>query len=88
MGLQPNLGIFPMNITIYTKTSCPNCTTAKQLLVSKGLAYTEVNIEIGDRFANFVASYPDAKQMPQIFIGDQRVGGLAGLQAALKQLGL
>ena len=88
MGLQPNLDIFPMNITIYTRTNCPNCTTAKQLLVSKGLAYTEINIETGDRFANFVANYPDAKQMPQIFIGDQRVGGLAGLQAALKQVGL
>lgn len=75
-----------MNITIYTKTSCPNCTTAKHLLSSKGLAYTEINIETGDRFANFVANYPDAKQMPQIFIGDQRVGGLAGLQVALKQL--
>lgn len=75
-----------MNITIYTKTNCPNCTTAKQLLISKGLAYTEINIEVGDRLANFVANYPDAKQMPQIFINDQRVGGLAGLQAALKQL--
>ena len=75
-----------MNITIYTKTNCPNCATAKQLLISKGLAYQEINIETGDRFANFVANYPDAKQMPQIFIGDQRVGGLAGLQAALKQL--
>ena len=77
-----------MNITIYTKINCPNCTTAKQLLISKGLAYQEVNIETGDRFANFVANYPDAKQMPQIFINDQRVGGLAGLQAALKQVGL
>ena len=77
-----------MNITIYTKSNCPNCTTAKQLLISKGLAYTEINIETGDRFASFVANYPDAKQMPQIFIGDQRVGGLAGLQAALKQVGL
>ena len=75
-----------MNITIYTKTSCPNCTSANQLLASKGLAYTEINIETGDRFANFVANYPDAKQMPQIFIGDQRVGGLAGLQAALKKI--
>ena len=77
-----------MNITIYTKTNCPNCTTAKQLLISKGLAYTEINIEVGERLANFVTNYPDAKQMPQIFIGDQRVGGLAGLQAALKQVGL
>jgi glutaredoxin 3 len=34
----------------------------------------------------FHFAYPDVKQMPQIFIDDQRVGGLAGLQAALKQL--
>lgn len=77
-----------MNITIYTKTNCPNCVAAKHILQVRGIEYTEVDIETGDRFANFVANYPDAKQMPQIFIGDQRVGGLAGLQAALKQVGL
>lgn len=75
-----------MNITIYTKSQCPNCTTAKLIMQSHGLKYTEVDIEVGGRFANFVANYPDAKQMPQIFINDQRVGGLAGLQAALKQI--
>jgi glutaredoxin 3 len=75
-----------VNITIYTKTNCPNCVAAKHILQVRGIEYTEVDIETGDRFANFVANYPDAKQMPQIFIGDQRVGGLAGLQAALKQL--
>lgn len=75
-----------MNITIYTKSGCPNCVTAKNLLQSLNIEYKEIDIETGDRFANFVANYPDAKQMPQIFIGDQRVGGLAGLQAALKQL--
>jgi glutaredoxin 3 len=52
------------------------------------LEYKEIYIDVGDRFANFVANYPDARQMPQIFIGDQRVGGLAGLQAALKKLGM
>ena len=75
-----------MNVTIYTKNHCPNCVAAKHILQVRGIEYTEVDIETGDRFANFVANYPDAKQMPQIFIGDQRVGGLAGLQAALKQL--
>ena len=77
-----------MNVTIYTKTNCPNCVAAKHILHVRGIQYTEVDIETGDRFANFVANYPDAKQMPQIFIGDQRVGGLAGLQAALKQMKL
>ena len=75
-----------MNITIYSKKNCPNCTIAKQLLESKGLNYKEIDIEVGDRLANFVANYPEAKQMPQIWVGDQRVGGLAGLQVALKQL--
>ena len=77
-----------MNITIYTKSGCPNCVTAKLLLQSLNLEYKEIDIETGDRFANFVANYPEARQMPQIFINDQRVGGLAGLQAALKKLGM
>lgn len=76
-----------MHITIYTKEHCPNCTTAKMILDMAGLDYSEVDIMVGDRFANFVREYPDAKQMPQIFVNDQRVGGVAGLQAALKQLG-
>ena len=77
-----------MNITIYTKDNCPNCGTAKLILRSLEMQFTEIDIETGDRFANFVANYPDARQMPQIFIGDQRVGGLAGLQTALQKMGL
>jgi glutaredoxin 3 len=77
-----------VNITIYSKSGCHNCVTAKNLLKTLNLEYKEIDIETGDRFANFVANYPDARQMPQIFIGDQRVGGLAGLQAALKKLGM
>ena len=73
-----------INVTIYTKSGCPNCVTAKNLLETLKLEYKEIDIETGDRFANFVANYPDARQMPQCFIGDQRVGGLAGLQEALR----
>jgi len=76
-----------IHITMYTKSNCPNCTTAKMIMDMAGLDYSDVDIMVGDRFANFVREYPDAKQMPQIFINDQRVGGVAGLQAALKQLG-
>ena len=77
-----------MKIVIYTKSNCPNCTTAKQLLKSKGLDYTEISLDIEERRANFTNAYPEAKQMPQIFIGDQRVGGLAGLRVALGQMEL
>lgn len=77
-----------MNITIYTKTNCPNCVSAKQLLKSKGLPYSEVNLDNDAERAAFMDMFKDVRQMPQIFINGQRVGSLAGLQAALKQLGM
>ena len=78
-----------MNITIYSKSNCPNCTAAKQLLQSKGLEYGEITIENNlVALADMLRWHPEARQMPQIFIDGQRVGGLAGLQAALKQLGV
>ena len=77
-----------INITMYTKDNCPNCVTAKLILDSAGLKYADVDIEVGDRMANFLKEFPDARQMPQIFINDQRVGGVAGLQTALRQLGM
>lgn len=76
-----------MNITIYTKSNCPNCVSAKQLLKSKELEYEERALD-EQRIFQFQILYPEARQMPQIFINGQRVGGLAGLQAALKQLGV
>jgi glutaredoxin 3 len=76
------------NITMYTKANCPNCTTAKLVLDSVGLKYAEVDVELGDRLANLLKEFPDARQMPQIFIGDQRVGGLAGLKVALDKIGI
>jgi glutaredoxin 3 len=75
-----------VNIFIYTKKSCPNCVAAKQLLKSKGLRFIENSMEDAGVRQSFEFAYPDLRQMPQIFINDQRVGGLAGLQAALKQL--
>lgn len=77
-----------MNIVLYTKKSCPNCTIAKAILISKGLEYEEKNLDDVDRFIEFQLCYPEAKQMPQIFINRQRVGGLEGLKAALKQVGI
>jgi glutaredoxin 3 len=75
-----------INITMYTKANCPNCETAKAVLTNLGLKYADVDVEVGDRLKNLLAEFPDARQMPQVFINEQRVGGLAGLQAALKQL--
>lgn len=76
-----------MNIVVYSKSGCPNCVTAKSVLKAKGLEYTEVNVEQGDNLAALLREHPSARQMPQVFIDGQRVGGLAGLSRALRQLG-
>lgn len=75
-----------MNITIYTKTHCPNCDAAKRLLESKGLQYEMIDAGFEPFMQDLLRRYPQARQMPQIFIDGQRVGGLAGLQQALKQI--
>jgi len=77
-----------MNIVIYTKSGCTNCVTAKLLLKSKELTYQEFDVGTPDGLVIFQANVSaQHRQLPQIFINDQRVGGLAGLQEALKLMG-
>jgi glutaredoxin len=61
----------PMEVMIYTKRLCPNCTEVKQLLRAKNINYVEMDME----------SSPD---LPHIFINGKRVDGLAALQEAIK----
>jgi glutaredoxin 3 len=73
-----------MEILIYTKNKCPNCVTAKMILRAENIRYVEVDIESNPAL---LSDLPESsRQMPQIFVNNQHVGGLAGLQAALKQI--
>ena len=58
------------------------------LLKTRALPYEEIKIDDeAERMAFYEKCGPSVRQMPQVFINDQRVGGLAGLQAALAQIG-
>ena len=63
-------------IVIYTKSTCPYCRAAKNLLRSKGAAFEEVSVD-GDRAgqAAMAARAGGLSTVPQIFIGDTHVGG-------------
>ncbi len=77
-----------LKIVVYSKSACPQCDSAKMLLKSRNLPFVEVMIvDEAERLAFFAKCGPSVRQMPQVFINDQRVGGLQGLQAALQQLG-
>ncbi|HZY19948.1 MAG TPA: glutaredoxin [Ramlibacter sp.] len=76
-----------LKIVVYSKSACPQCESVKMLLKSRSLAFEEIRIDDeAERLAFYAKCGPAVRQMPQVFINDQRVGGLAGLQAALGQL--
>ena len=75
-----------MDILIYTKSNCPNCLAAKMVLKIQDLPFREISMDIEENRVLLMNEVAKARQMPQIFINGQRVGGLAGLQAALKQM--
>ncbi len=75
-----------MDIMIYTKSNCPNCLAAKMVLKIQDLPFREISVDIEENRLLLMKEVAKARQMPQIFINGQRVGGLAGLQAALKQM--
>lgn len=76
-----------LQITVYSKSACPQCDSTKKLLQSRALPYEEILIDDeAERLAFYARCGPSVRQMPQVFINGQRVGGLAGLQAALAQI--
>ena len=74
------------NIEIYTWSSCPFCIRAKALLDRKGVPYTEHCID-GDEVARAeMADRANGKRsLPQIFIGEQHIGGCDDLYGLDRQ---
>jgi glutaredoxin 3 len=69
-------------ITIYTKTSCPYCHSAKALLRKKNAPFDEISVD-GDRDAQAAMAAKAGGQwtVPQIFIGERHVGGSDDIHA-------
>lgn len=69
-------------VTIYTKSWCPYCQDAKQLLREKQVVFDEIPVD-GDRDgqAKMAQRAGGRSSVPQIFIGDRHVGGCDDLYA-------
>jgi glutaredoxin 3 len=69
-------------VTIYTTPFCPYCTMAKRLLSNKAVAFEEIDVSRNatEREA-LVARSGGRRTVPQIWIGQQHVGGCDELYA-------
>ena len=69
-------------IVMYTSTYCPYCTNAERLLASKGV--TEINkikIDADPVLRLEMMEKTGRRTVPQIYIGDQHIGGFDDLRA-------
>jgi glutaredoxin 3 len=74
-------------VEIYSKFACPYCVRAKMLLKRRGVEFEEYDITLGGpKRAEMLERAPDARTVPQIFIGNVHVGGSDEL-AALDRAG-
>lgn len=69
-------------VDIYMKFGCPYCAQAKRLLEEKGVAYNEYDISLGGEKAEEMRKRNSAaRTVPQIFVGNQSLGGADHLAA-------
>ncbi len=60
---------------IYSTATCPYCVRAKQLLDVKGITYTEIRVDLDDAKRDEMIARSGRRTVPQIFLGDQHIGG-------------
>ncbi len=66
-------------VRLYSKTPCPYCIRAKTLLEQKGVAYTEISLDGKPQDAEALFKKTGFRTVPQIFIGDECIGGCDSL---------
>lgn len=68
-------------IIIYTSNLCPYCTMAKRLLTAKGATYKELNVDTTPGLREEMIQKTRRRTVPQIYIGEQHIGGFDELRA-------
>jgi glutaredoxin 3 len=71
----------PNKAEVWSQENCPACQEAKRILISYGIEYTECMIGVGTYTKkDLIEKVPNARSVPQIFIGGEYIGGLTELK--------
>jgi glutaredoxin len=76
-----------MKAIVWSKNQCPYCDQAKALLKQKGIEFEERKIGEGYTREDLLESVPTARTVPQIFLGEQLIGGFQELRKHLMESG-
>jgi glutaredoxin 3 len=72
-----------MKAIVWSKDQCPYCVQAKTLLESRGIEYEERNVSKDWTREQLLEAVPTARTLPQIFLGEELVGGFTELRKKL-----
>lgn len=76
-------------VTVYTFKICRYCDAAKNLLQRQDIAFTEILVDSEDSKTRAELQQKSGmKTFPQIFFGDQVIGGYTELKALDEKVGL
>jgi glutaredoxin len=73
-----------MKAIVWSKNNCPYCDQAKALLKMKGIEFEEKKIGEGYSKEDLLEAVPTARTVPQIFLGEELVGGFTELKQKLQ----
>lgn len=73
-----------MSFKIYSKPGCSYCEAAKTLLKARGLQYFEFVIGQDITKEELLEQVPNARTVPQIFYGNEYIGGYSQLVERLE----
>ena len=62
-------------VIVYSSNYCPYCSRAKQLLKSKSIKFTEINVDSRSSVRQEMTKKCGQTSVPQIWINSQHIGG-------------
>lgn len=66
-------------IEVYGRDNCPYCELAKAYLTAQGFGFKYRDASDEQNRSEMMARNPDAKTVPQIFVGSRKIGGYEDL---------
>ncbi|KAF2680355.1 glutaredoxin [Lentithecium fluviatile CBS 122367] len=77
-------------VAVFSKSYCPYCRAAKQLLSESGAKFYTIEldqVDDGSAIQSTLADITGQSTVPNIFIGQKHIGGNSELQAKKRDLG-
>jgi len=78
----PSKGLMMSKVTMYTTGYCPYCNNAERLLESKGVKdINKIRVDENPELKIEMMEKTGRRTVPQIYIGEQHIGGFDDLRA-------